>query len=295
MRSYLEFIPFFNSKSEPGKLPQLAIDTPLYQLQLASKKFFTIEENAIAKNGNQLAVKPVATFDLKTYEHSAFINQCIEQFNLSSNHLKNIDAQIAQGLLVSFVASTLSILPFLGGLGWACSWVGLGYAVYKFTERQLAYQEYNESLKLLIGSCNWSLGQMEQAEYQTLPSNHFLNTSLLPKLYSVLTQEQLKCIVSDTIESQFISAQQKDQKKNASYFSAFFGEYVRQNDKATFGKIATQLNYSVYGFNQGAPTDILQVLITSIPDIFRAIGNGFSDVLKKWNAPQQTATATCSP
>ncbi len=294
MQAYFDYLPFFNVKSEKVKLPELAVDNSLSKFQLESKKYFTIEANAEAKNGNQLAITPVVPFNHHTAEHINFIERATQQFNASSLKLKSIDSTIAQSLLFSIVSSTLTILPFLGTIGWVCSYIGLGYAIKKFADRQLAYQDYNESMKVLIGTCNWSLGKIDQAEQSAIISNPAIK-NMLDALYPVLTKKEVACLIDDQIEKGFVASHQEEQEKSSGYFSTFFGSYINAQDKTTFGKIGTNVSHSAYGHGKGSAMDTLQVLVTSIPDIFRALSNGFSNVMKKWNAPQQeTSAATLS-
>ena len=294
MQAYFEYLPFFGTTSEKVKLPQLAVDNSLHQFQLESKKYFTIDANAEATNGNKLAITPVVLFNIDTPEQINFIERATKKFTDASTALKAIDSQIAQSLLLSVNASAVTILPFLGTVGWVCSWIGLGYAVKKFADRQLAYQDYNESMTLLMGTCNWSLGVLNTSAPETI-TNHPAVKSMLNVLYPVLTKKQIECLIADEIESGFVASHQQEQDKSSGYFSTFFGSYINPHDKTTFGKIGTNISHSAYGFGKGSPMDTLLVMFTSIPDIFRAVSNGFSDVMKKWNAPQQeTSSATLS-
>ncbi|MFZ4077765.1 MAG: hypothetical protein ACOYKA_07255 [Legionellaceae bacterium] len=270
--------------STPGHLPPLASSS---LAKLTSAAYFNIPEHAVAADQNQLAVEVLQGFNARNGDHLNFIRTCTAEFQAASQKLKAIDKEIVKGLGFSLVASVLSVVPFLGFIGWACSWVGLGYAVAQYAQRQLAYRDYNESMKLLIGTCNWAIGPASTSP--ALVQNDVINT-MMKALYPVLTREEVKLYINDDIENAFVDAFETAQKANISHFSTFFGASIKRDDKATLAEVGAKLEQSVYGFGKGAAFDTLEVFFKSIPAIFAALKNGFSALME-----QQKTPATPSP
>lgn len=251
--------------STPGHLPPLASSSFAKQV---SASYFDIPLNAQASDGNHLAVEVKQAFSARNDQHFIFIRRCTEEFQAASQKLKAIDKEIVKGLGFSLVASVLSVVPFLGFIGWACSWVGLTYAIAQYSERQLAYHDYNESMKLLIGTCNWAIGPATAP--RNLVGDEVINI-MMKALYPVLTREEVKLYINDDIENAFVDAFEIAQRANISHFSTFFGASIKRDDKASLAEVGAKLEQSVYGFGKGAAFDTLEVFFKSIPAIFEAL------------------------
>lgn len=274
----------WNTQAHTTLIPQLGISNPLYKLQAQSQKYFVVNENALASDGNVLAVSVQKDqgFNLNNEQHLAHLRACTALFNEKSQALKSIDRNIALGVVVGIVASSLSFLPFVGYF----SFVGWGAALVSIHQRATAYTEYQEALNLLAATCNWSLG--EGVDVRKSSSAGLINNpdirEMMTSLYPVLSEPQIKHLVADDIEEGFaaeLRAYESKYKLSANT-NTFFAS--TDDERIALSKRGAEINRCVYGLNKGKATDFLDAFVSSIPDIYHAAHHSFKRLQHWWSA-----------
>lgn len=286
MPSVFEYFNLAQDNSTP--VPQLASNTTFFQLQKEASDYFSVKENAAAADGNVLAVSIVEgqSFTLQNEKHAKFLTRCTELFKEKSDALKLLDKKIAGSVSLGVLATSLSFIPLVGyfsALGW-------GGSVYFVNQRGKAYSEYMESLNLLVCACNWSLGQGKD---ERLNNENDLCTAptirkMMTELYSVLTEKQARHLIADDIEGVFA----KELVDFESKFSLSFSKNTLFANKSADEYIALSkkgagFTRCVYGFNKGRPIDFLDAFISIIPDLYRAIVDGFKQLIHKLKGENQ--------
>jgi hypothetical protein len=284
-----------NTQSAFTRVPRLGIKSHINQLQFrADQDYYTIEENAVAADKNVLAVKikKGQGFNLRTYEHTNHLHTCTELFKEKSKALKALDYKIATSVVVGIIASSLSFIPFVGYF----SLLGWGAALYFINQRSKAHEEYRESLHLLIGACNWSLGpdaKNRQSAKEELTNNAVIR-EMMAALYPVLTETQARHLIADDIEDIFAEELRNYEGKYqlTKNPSAFFGK-ADGDESIARSKRSAQFNRCIYGFNKGGATDFMDAFLSVFPDIYNAIHYGFK-VIQHWfqskgKAPEESA------
>ena len=277
--------------AKPASTPiaRLGVDSPLAQLQLSSKKYFTIPADATAADGDKLGVEIAEGqgFKLANPDHKEFLEKCVARFNTSSASLKAIDTKLTASVVVGIVASSLSFLPLVGWLGIA-AW---GAAAYYFDRRATAYANYEQSLNLLVAACNWSLGKHNASEAAALQKDPAIR-SMMTALYPVLTETQVKHLIADEIEGVFAKEFAAYEAKLEAGFRPEHRysqhSFFTQDDDVAISKKCTEFNRCIYGHNKGGVTDFLDALASAIPDLWRMAVHGVQSLKYQWQERNHT-------
>ena len=280
MSSVLELLGIKKQLSTP--VPPLGINSDLNTLQTESMRYFTIAKNAEAADGNKLAitVKDGQNFRTSKQEYINFLTQCTAQVQEKSMQLKSIDKKIAGSVIFGVTATALSFLPVIGFLGW----IGWAATAYFINQRGNAYTEYYESLKLLVGACNWSLGEGTESRKDTIPNltKNKAIRDMMAVLYPVLTETQVRHLIADDIEKVF-TQELHDYEKKFQFQLAFFSKPdAKQDETIALSKKGAEFSRCIYGFNKGGATDFLDAIVSILPDLYKAALHGFQRLQYWW-------------
>lgn len=273
-RSLLELsgLGVFN-QSKSTRLPRLAINSEIALLSRESESYFKISEDATT-DGTGLAVTPICAFVNGDASHTPFLERCTRLFSEQSKRLKELDQKLALSLVTGIVATSLSFIPFVGYF----SILGWGSALYYFNQRAQVYRDYQESMALLVGCCNWSLGRVDESDAGALTSNPAIQ-SMMTALYPVLNEKQVTDLIDNKVEPEFV-------------------DKLDQHDKSTNIKLLAQSKKGaqslrcIYGLNKGNALDFIDAFLTIFPDIYRAIQDGFRTLQQRWSSPAATGSAS---
>lgn len=271
-------------------IPELGIHSDLNKLQFESQKYFTIEKGAQAADGNILAIniKEGQNFRTNNPGHLEFLNNCTALVKEKSMQIKSIDQKIIGSVVFGVTATTLSFLPVIGFLGW----IGWAAAAYFINQRATAYAEYHESLTLLVGACNWSLGEGPDKRKDTIP-NVTKNESvrnMMAVLYPVLSETQVQHLIADDIEEIFTQELEQYERK---FQLGFKGNqfFSKEDNTIALSKKGAEFSRCIYGFNKGGFTDFLDAIVSILPDIYKAALHGCQRLKYKWqektNSPEK--------
>ncbi len=266
-------------------VPELGISNSTSCLQLKSKKYFLIGKEAKAAEGNKLAVTIQENFDLNNQEHRAYLNECIDLFQEKLVLLKMLDLKIIASVITGIVATALSFFPLVSMLGL----VGWGAALYHIHQRAQAYAEYHESLALLVGSCNWSLGPDSDQRANSVDelTKAAVVRKMMIQLYPVLTKTQIGHLIADDIQGIFVEElNQYNQKFQPSFKGNKF--FTNPDDQIALAKQGAEFKRCLYGLNKGSFIDFLDALASALPDLFRAIRHAGQVAIlkcKNWCSP----------
>ncbi|KTD75692.1 hypothetical protein [Legionella waltersii] len=269
-------------------IPQLGINSYLSTLETESQKYFFIEREAQAADGNQLGIRVVHGQDFLTskHDHIDFISKCTALVKEKSAQLKSVDLKLMASVGFAVTATALSFLPVIGFIGW----IGWAATAYYISQRATAYAEYHEALKLLVGACNWSLGQGPDDRKDTtknLTGNETIR-HMMAELYPVLTKTQVKHLIADDIEEIFA----KELDEYESKFQLGFNPnrlFSNKDDIIALSKKGAEFKRCIYGFNKGGFTDFLDAIASIIPDLYNATMHGIQKLKYWWNEKSHSA------
>lgn len=256
---------------------QLSVNNFLHKLQRESERFFKIEPMAQAEDGNKLAITVASgqSFDLNIPQHLKLLNDSLYLFKEKSYQLKALDWKIASGVLVGVLATSLSFFPLVGALGL----LGWGAALYYINQRSALYNEYHESLTLLVATCNWSLGQGHRENTDEELTQNPAIRAMMATLYPVLTEAQVKHLIADDIEGIFVKELQEYEKT----FSGL-NTNVHKDESIALSKRGAEFERCIYGFNKGSMVDFLDALASFLPDVYRLAQRSVQQAKNWWNA-----------
>lgn len=274
-------------------IPQL--DTELSKLVEQSKKYFTINtgDKAHAKDGNVLAItrRKIGQTENEVWfkpgddEHEAFIRGCVREVKENATKLKELDWKIATSVVLGVVAGVLSFIPFLG----AISLIGWGAALYFMSQRAEHAAEYQKSLTLTVAACNWSLGQVSTDgtnTVETLTKNNALN-EMVSELFSVFTRKQVGQVIDDTIDEEYKKGSDLyNQQRSASEHSFF--------KSVAAGREGFNFKRCLYGYNRGKVVDIIDAIVSILPDLWHAAVQGWENVVD-WASNKFSSTSEQQP
>ena len=261
---------------------KLLRDTKFYYAR--SKKYFSIKPNASAKNNTQkhddLPIKIMEYFQLNLHTH--VVADHVKLYKEKSDALIAIDQKIMGAALLGMVAANIPFIPFVGLVSMG-AWLA---AVYFLAQRADAYNEYQDALVLLVGTCNWALGVINADTANTadtLSTNPAIK-SMMDCLYPVLSKKQVEHLIADSIENEYTCALMEYDKKYPSPLQSL-GGFFKQSSPTTREAVSHELENialkkrgaeffrCVYGLNRGSAKDFLRVFINAVPDLFRALYN----------------------
>ncbi len=282
----------WKSQADYTVVPQLGINSRINQLQITSQRYFTVGENARAADGDILAVavRTDQNFDLRGEAHRAHLRACIELFKEKSNALKVVDQKIAFSTVLGIVATSLSFIPFVGYFGL----LGWGSALYYMTQRTKAAEEYQESLNLLVATCNWCLGEgpdARKSSKEDLTSNTDIR-DMMTSLYPVLTEKQVRHLIADDIEDTFAQELRSYESKYRLTANTN-GLFAANSDESIArSKRSAEFNRCIYGYNKGNPSDYLDAFLSVFPDIYNSIHHGFKTIQHWWSSDSKKSETT---
>lgn len=273
----------WKSQSAYTLISPLGIENRINQLQIQSQKYFTIGEKAQAADGDQLGVTVQANqaFNLAKPEHRAQLQACIALFKEQSAALKSIDKKIALSVVLGVVASSLSFISFVGYFGI----LGWGAAAWFLYNRANVSKEYQESLKLLVATCNWTLGPSAAArcsQKEGLTQDPDIR-EMMSLLYPALNEQQIKHLVADDIEEVFARELRDYEKQHLvnptinRFFSANADERIARS------KRSAEFTRCIYGYNKGGARDYIDAFLSIFPDLYHAIIHGFKRAQHWWS------------
>lgn len=268
----------------PKKATPLAsfnIDTPtgIATLETRAKCFFTIRDSSSLSPEEKMGVIITDKYNGAKEGHDAYLAACTTLFKANSTKLKELDTKISIGLVVAVAGSSLSFLPFVGFF----SVLGWGAVAYYGSQRGIAYKEYQESLNLLVASCNWSLGGDNDTVDQSVTTNPVIQ-SMMTALYPVLTKQDVENLIADDIEGAFLEMQRRCDLSRPSFFSR--KEETSPEDKLALSKAESKFNHAFYGFNKGKASDFLDALLAIVPDLYRACVKACTEAHKQYFAAE---------
>ncbi|WP_412756531.1 hypothetical protein [Legionella bozemanae] len=259
-------------------IPQLGINSELNKLQLESQRYFAIGDAARADD-NTLAITAEQHFLTTNANHTEFLKQCTELVKKKSMQLKSIDQKITGSVVFGVTATALSFLPVIGYIGW----LGWAAAAYFINQRATAYAKYHEALTLLVGACNWSLGEGPDERRDKVIRNLTENKAIremMAVLYPVLTETQVRHLIANDIEEVFTQELQEYEKRFQVSFKPD-GFFSKKDDTIALSKKGAEFSRCIYGFNKGGVMDFLDAIVSILPDLYRAAVHGCHQ-LKHW-------------
>ena len=267
---------------ETTQLALLNIDRKgMPELERKSKELFTINAGDTLSEGVHMYVthREGNKYNEGNRVHNNFLEDCTLLFKGNSTKLKELDTKISIGLVVAVVGSSLSFLPFVGFF----SVLGWGAVAYYGSQRGIAYKEYQESLNLLVASCNWSLGGADGIVGRSVTEQPAI-LAMMTALYPVLTKQDVENLIADDIEGVFLEMQRRCDLSRPSFFSR--KEKTSQEDKLALSKAESKFNHAFYGFNKGTASEFLDALLAIVPDLYRACVKACTEAQKQSFHPE---------
>lgn len=256
-------------------------NTPFYYLR--SKQYFQIKFDARARNGNKtnkdLPINIIEEFTLS--QHDEVVADHVKLYKEKSAALIALDQKIMGAALLGMVATNIPFIPFVGLVSIA-AWLA---AVYFLGQRSDAYNEYQDALVLLVGTCNWALGPKKTPDDSNRADELLVNPdimSMMECLYSVLSEKQVEHLINDSIEKKYVNdLETYNERFDLRRFITFFdhpsskaGEAVHNElENIALKKRGAEFFRCVYGLNRGSAKDFLRVFINAVPDLLHALRN----------------------
>ena len=248
-----------------------------------SEEFFTIKINAVAKDNNlsdkelPIDIKQGMSFNLRN--HAAIVAEHTELYKRKSAALMLNDKKMWGAILIAIIAPSIPFVPFIGLLALP-AWIA---TFYFLNQRNTLNNEYKDARTLLIATCSWALGSKNrQNAVSQLTSSHEIN-SMMEQLYPVLSKTQVKHLIADDIEEQYVNALDNRDSRTKLPFAAFFNNnqsraaqiVSRELEQTALKQRGAEVIRCIYGHNRGEDEmDMLRVITNFIcVDIGRAISN----------------------
>ena len=262
--------------------------------------YFNIKPNAFAKDNIETnAELPISIIkDFALAEHASVVADHVKLYKEKSAALVALDQKIMSAALLGMVAANTPFIPFVGLVSIA-AWLA---AVYFLGQRADAYNEYQDALVLLVGTCNWALGaKRNQEKDDDTPEELSRNPqimSMMECLYPVLSRKQVEHLIDDSIEENYSSALDGYNKRfKLPLVGRFFGNSASEAGKAVHHELenialkqrGAEFFRCVYGLNRGSAKDFLRVFVNAVPDLVSALRNVAQAATR---APQPTEETT---
>jgi hypothetical protein len=284
MASAFELFGLTKQSPTETKVSELGIKNRINSLERASEVFFVVPQDAKATDGNVLAVNVKQRFDVHNANHIQLVQDATKLFEDKSAELKALDQKIGYSCVVGVVASSLSFVPFVSYfalLGW-------GSALYHGAQREQAFETYQESLKLLVATCNWSLGQSN--EEATTLTQHSAIRQMMSNLYPVLTETQVRHLIADEIEEVF--AKEQRNYENKYQLSSIGAGFFHGDETIARSKRSAEFIRCIYGYNKGGVNDYLDAVCSILPDLYNEVNHGIKKLQYWWNKKERDEQAT---
>ena len=273
MASFLDYYVFNTPKKT--LLSRLRIHSSTFELQSKSETYFQIPETALADEGDELAVCIQEEFTISNEDHTNFMDSCTTNYEKNAGLLYDLDKKIISSLLVAVVASSLSVLPILGWLAVA----GTFAALYFSMQRGALYEEQQESLKLLVGVCNWSIGPGLSSRADTIEK--LVNCEAIQRMMDQLTildETQTAHFLADDIQAHFLGLLAASD--NAFRFFSQSSDAALASkahvlapapEQVALKQRAAEFNRCIYGLNKGTKKDLIDAFLSALPDLWQAM------------------------
>lgn len=261
-----------------------------------SEKYFTINYGALAKNNNtsdnQLPIAIHERFSLAN--QSQIVSDHSALYAKNSANLIKIDQAICGAVLLAMIIPTVPFIPFVGLVAFA-AWSA---ALYLLALRTDVYNDYQDSLVLLVATCNWTLGSKNRlnssAELVKAPVIANGKDGMMDLLYPVLSKAQVSHLIADDIEKYFTDALEARDSR----FKFFSGNttsraatiITQELEKTALKQRGAEFIRCAYGLNRGTAPDFLRLLVNAVPDLVRLGYNAG----RSYFTPTETTTASMS-
>lgn len=262
---------------------------------LRSEEFFTIRINAVAKDNNQsdnelpIDIRQGNNFSLT--KHAAIVTDHTELYKRKASALISNDKKMWGAILIAIIAPSIPFVPFIGLLALP-AWIA---AFYFLNQRTTLNNEYKDARTLLIATCSWALGPNHRTEIKRGALTNSLEiNSMMEQLYPVLSKTQVKHLIADDIEAQYINALDIRDSRTKLPFASFFNNnpsrasqvVSRELEKTALKQRGAEVVRCIYGHNRGEDEmDMLRVITNFIcVDIGRAMSNAVTAYYTPENA-----------
>ena len=262
-----------------------------------SEHFFTINYGALAKNQNRsdtdLPITMHKNFSL--VEHAQVVSDHSALYAKNSAKLIKIDQAICSAILLAMIIPTVPFIPFVGLVAFA-AWSA---ALYLLALRNDVYNDYQDSLILLVATCNWTLGsrnrQNSSADLVKAPVIANGKDGMMDLLYPVLSKTQVSHLIADDIEKHFTEALEARDSR----FKFFSGNPTsraatiinQELEKTALKQRGAEFIRCAYGLNRGTAPDFLRLLVNAIPDLVRL---GYNAGKSYFTTPTETTVRNMS-
>jgi len=185
--------------------------------------------------------------------------------------LQQIDQKMAIGFALGAAALVLSWIFAISILATAA----LIYGAVQYGYRQQAYKEYNEALENLRNCCEWSLGEGQVQDKSVV--NHPAVREMMTTLYPLMDEPTLRLLIDDEVEQAFI-----DEHQRLAADGLDVGQTHLDKEQAT-------LYFKIYGYGQGGPFAILEVIGYAIKNVAIVAKNLFTGNTAEVEQPRNQA------
>lgn len=250
--------------------------TAFYYVRSAT--YYDIKPNATAQDGNRsdeqlpITIKRGQSFSLK--DHAVIVADHTRLYQEKYQALFNLDLKIVGSIALAIIAANIPFVPFVG----LVSMIAWAAALYFISQRADLYNDYKDSLTLLMTTCNWALGTRIHADDpQTLAKAPEIR-GMLDSLFAVLTKKQAKHLIDDAIEKNFVDALENyDSRFKFPLVSRMFSKPNRaaqvidkELENTALKQRGADVIRSIYGPNRGTTKDFALLIFPLILDILRA-------------------------
>ena len=210
-------------------------------------------------------------FEPETDAHKNLLINCSNAVKEKLFILQQIDKKMTIGFAVGAAALVLSWIFPISLLATAA----LIYGAAQYGYRQQAYKEYNEALENLRNCCEWSLGEGQVKDTSVV--SHPAIRDMMTALYPLMDEPTLRLLIDDEVEQVFIAEHQRLAADGLD-----IGQTHLNKEQAT-------LYFKIYGYGQGGPFAILEVIGYAIKNVAIVAKNLFTGNTAEVEQPRNQA------
>lgn len=259
-----------------------------------STQYYNIKLNATAQDGNrsdaQLPITIVKGQAFSLHAHAVIVADHTRLYQEKYKALFNLDLKIVGSIVLAIIAANTPFIPFVG----LVSMIAWAAALYFISQRADLYNDYKDSLTLLITTCNWALGSSSHSDNPQSLAKAPEIRGMLDSLFSVLTKKQVKHLIDDAIEKNFVEALESyDSRFKFPLVSRMFSTNNRaaqiidkELENTALKQRGADVLRSIYGPNRGTTKDFALLIFPLILDILRA---GYNAGKAYFTPAEQTA------
>ncbi|MCR9191396.1 MAG: hypothetical protein NXI01_01900 [Gammaproteobacteria bacterium] len=284
-------------------VPKFKLAYPEGSVPYLSQSYFTIKSSAVAQPGADGPILVEKPFVLD--EHQTLVKTHTQLYKEKSAALAKLDKKIMAAVLFALVAMYTPFIPFVG-MAAIAAWMA---ALHWTNQRATLYNEYYDSLLLLVATCSWCLGPTaadddqdidwldDGTEIQEDGSQPLLEApvikTMMDQLYLVLSKPQLSHLLSSANWVQYQKTIESHDNSPQRRLSMFFGRNASQSsnmarainqelESPALKQRSSEFIRCVYGLNRGSSGDFLRMFIHAVPDLCYAA----------WHTAQAACTTT---